>query len=74
MVAKALVYLMTQEISRDKERSGFYRRGHGPREMRDFEFVWTIKGTAEYRWGQNTVIYPQSSTVLCKPGTTNFSR
>ncbi|MGH7142877.1 MAG: helix-turn-helix transcriptional regulator [Planctomycetota bacterium] len=39
----------------------------GPRQMRDYEFVWLMEGDAEYRWGATTVAAPEGSIVLCRP-------
>jgi AraC family transcriptional regulator len=40
----------------------------GPREMRDYEFVWVTEGESEYRWGDVVVPAPPGSIVLCRPG------
>ncbi len=44
----------------------------GPRRMRDYEFVWIMEGSAEYRWEEQTVLAPPGSIVLCRPGTSDF--
>ncbi len=41
----------------------------GPRQMRDWEFVWMIQGDAVYHWGELTSTAPAGSIVLCRPGT-----
>jgi AraC family transcriptional regulator len=41
---------------------------YGPRELRDYEFVWMIEGDAEYRWGGSSYPAPANSIVLCRPG------
>jgi len=46
----------------------------GPRQMRDYEFVWIVEGDCEYRHGQQTVPAPPGSIVLCRPGETDFFR
>jgi AraC-like DNA-binding protein len=46
----------------------------GPRQMKDYEFVWLIEGDAEYRWADTTVQAPEGSIVLCRPGQTDFFR
>jgi AraC family transcriptional regulator len=46
----------------------------GPREMRDYEFVWLIEGDAEYTWGGEKVAAPEGSIVLCRPGAVDAFR
>ncbi|GMV82607.1 MAG: hypothetical protein AMXMBFR7_37910 [Planctomycetota bacterium] len=46
----------------------------GPRQMRDYEFVWMVEGDAQYRWGEQTVEAPEGSFVLCRPGQTDYFR
>jgi AraC-like DNA-binding protein len=47
----------------------------GPRQMRDFEFVWMIDGHAEYRRGGVLAAdCPPGSVVLCTPGARDFFR
>ena len=46
----------------------------GPRQMRDWEFVWLLEGDAEYRWGEAVVAAPEGSVVLCRPGETDSFR
>lgn len=40
----------------------------GPRQMRDWEFVWIIAGHAMYRHGEIEIAAPPDSIVLCRPG------
>jgi len=40
----------------------------GPRQMRDFEFVWMIEGDAQYEVGRRNYSAPAGSMVLCRPG------
>jgi AraC-like DNA-binding protein len=44
----------------------------GPRQMRDFEFVWLLEGDAEYRFEisgqQQEVTLPKGTLLLCQPG------
>lgn len=44
----------------------------GPRQMRDFEFVWLLEGDAEYSfevWDEShSVALPQGTLLLCQPG------
>ena len=40
----------------------------GPRVMQDWEFVWLIQGSAEYRWGEQVAAAPEGAVVLCRPG------
>lgn len=47
---------------------------YGPRQMRDWEFVWLLQGDAEYTWGEATILAPEGSFVLCRPGETDFFR
>src|SRR5437016_3124786 len=47
---------------------------YGPREMRDFEFVWIIEGDAEYFWGEIAVQATEGAIVLCRPGARDFFR
>ncbi len=47
---------------------------YGPRQMRDWEFVWLLQGDAEYTWGEATTLAPEGSFVLCRPGETDFFR
>src|SRR5436190_14934784 len=47
---------------------------YGPREMRDFEFVWMIEGDAEYTWGDLTVKVAEGAIVLCRPGVRDIFR
>lgn len=44
----------------------------GPRQMADWEFVWLLQGTAEYRSGGTTIPLSEGSVVLCRPGATDF--
>lgn len=46
----------------------------GPRQMRDWEFVWMLEGDAEYSWNETTVGAPEGSIVLCRPGGTDAFR
>ncbi|MBI3828027.1 MAG: helix-turn-helix transcriptional regulator [Planctomycetes bacterium] len=46
----------------------------GPRQMRDYEFVWLMEGDSEYRWGATTVAAPEGAVVLCRPGAEDFFR
>ncbi|HEY3329696.1 MAG TPA: helix-turn-helix transcriptional regulator [Capsulimonadaceae bacterium] len=46
----------------------------GPRNMRDWEFVWLIQGDAVYRWGDDEVSAPEGSIVLCRPGGVDYFR
>jgi len=43
----------------------------GPRQMREYEFVWLISGDAEYIVDGTKHPAPQGAFVLCKPGTTD---
>lgn len=44
----------------------------GPRQMRDWEFVWMIEGDARYGWNKTTLDAPEGSIVLCRPGGTDW--
>ena len=44
----------------------------GPRQMVDWEFVWLLQGTAEYRSGSTVFPLSEGSVVLCRPGATDF--
>jgi AraC-like DNA-binding protein len=46
----------------------------GPRQMREYEFVWIIEGDCEYRVDDLAVPAPPGSIVLCRPDTTDFFR
>ena len=46
----------------------------GPRQMRDWEFVWLLQGDAEYIRGEITSLAPEGSFVLCQPGETDLFR
>ena len=44
----------------------------GPRMPQDYEFVWIIEGSAEYRRGDQPVVAaPSGSLLLCHPGITD---
>ena len=43
----------------------------GPRQMRDWEFVWMVEGDAHYQWNSVHVEAPEGSIVLCRPGGTD---
>ena len=47
----------------------------GPRQMRDWEFVWVLEGDAEYfrrdQSGETRVAAPAGSLVLCRPDATD---
>lgn len=41
----------------------------GPRHLHDYELVWILEGSAEYRLGDQTYMAPEGSIILCRPGT-----
>lgn len=41
----------------------------GPRRMRDYELVWLVEGSAEYRVDDVVYPAPEGAMVLCRPGT-----
>src|SRR5215203_2036804 len=43
----------------------------GPRRLEDFEFVWLLQGTAEWRYGQGGIALGPSSLLLGRPGMTD---
>jgi AraC family transcriptional regulator len=47
-----------------------YPRGatFGPRELPDFEFVWLLQGTAEWRYDQGSITLGPNSLLLGRPG------
>ena len=45
---------------------------YGPRQLRDYEFVWMIAGDAQYRRGDERMAVPAGSVVLCRPGPPDF--
>lgn len=47
---------------------------YGPRQMREWEFVWLLEGDAEYSWNKATLAAPQNSIVLCRPECVDFFR
>lgn len=46
----------------------------GPRQMRDFEFVWIIEGDVEYQVDDEVFPSPPRTIVLCRAGTVDFFR
>jgi AraC family transcriptional regulator len=40
----------------------------GPRELPDFEFVWLLQGTAEWRYDQGSITLGPNSLLLGRPG------
>jgi AraC family transcriptional regulator len=40
----------------------------GPRELPDFEFVWLLQGTAEWRYDQGSITLGPSGLLLGRPG------
>jgi len=40
----------------------------GPRVLPDFEFVWLLQGTAEWRYDQGTIALGTNSLLLGRPG------
>jgi AraC family transcriptional regulator len=47
---------------------------YGPRVLRNWEFVWMLKGDAVYTRGDQSVEAPAGSIVLCRPDATDFFR
>ncbi len=43
----------------------------GPRQMRDWEFVWIVEGDAEFTQDDHVYAAPEGSIVLCRPGVTD---
>jgi hypothetical protein len=43
----------------------------GPRRLEDFEFVWLLQGTAEWRYDQGSIALGPSSLLLGRPGMTD---
>jgi AraC family transcriptional regulator len=46
----------------------------GPREMKEWEFVWLMEGDAEYRYNDQAHQAPEGSIVLCRPGGRDYFR
>src|SRR3712207_2882774 len=45
---------------------------YGPRNLRDFEFVWIVEGEVEFHWGDRIFFAPPGTIILCRPGATDF--
>ena len=43
----------------------------GPRRLEDFEFVWLLQGTAEWRYDQGSIALGPNSLLLGRPGITD---
>lgn len=46
----------------------------GPRQMRDYEFVWMIEGEAQYEYEGRCIVVSPGAVLLCQPGWTDFFR
>jgi AraC family transcriptional regulator len=43
----------------------------GPRRLEDFEFVWLLQGTSEWRYDQGSIVLGPNSLLLGRPGITD---